>query len=152
MKKSGFTLTEMLVTLSILAILLAIGAPNFRNLISSSNMVANANGMIGAFNYARLEAIKRGSTVSVSQVGGDWTDGVAAWVDSDGAREELRLWPAFDDASTVSSAQSTFSFRATGEVNNAGVLRICDNRTREEGMQVSILISGVVIAERVTCE
>ncbi|WP_369434103.1 Tfp pilus assembly protein FimT/FimU [Psychromonas sp. MME1] len=46
MKKSGFTITEMVVTLSILAILLAIGAPNFKEFISNGNMVSNTNGMM----------------------------------------------------------------------------------------------------------
>lgn len=82
MKKSGFTVIEMLITLSILAILLALSVPNFRNLISNSNMVSNTNAMIGAFNYARMEAIKRGSTVNVDQIGGDWTEGIVVWANT----------------------------------------------------------------------
>ncbi|WP_166371785.1 GspH/FimT family protein [Psychromonas sp. SA13A] len=157
MKKSGFTITEMLITLSILAILLALSVPNFRNLISNGNMVSNTNAMIGAFNYARMEAIKRGSTVNVNQIGGDWTEGIVVWANTDAINamstdEVLRIWPAFDDASTVSSAQSTFSFNAVGGVNNNSVFEVCDNRTGEQGMQVSILISGVIIADKVNCE
>lgn len=148
MKKSGFTLVEMLVTIAILAILLGIGVPSFKNSISSSNMVSNTNGMIGAFNYARIEAIKRGGTVNVSHNGGDWTGGIVV---STNTNEVLRLWPAFDGASTVSSSQSSFTFNATGEVNNNDVLTICDDRTGEKGMQISILISGVIISESVTC-
>jgi len=156
MKKSGFTLVEMLVTIAILAILLGIGVPSFKNSINNSNMVSNANGMIGAFNYARIEAIKHGNAVNVSQLNADWTGGIVVWADSDanGTRsldEELRLWPAFNGASTVSSAQSSFTFNATGEVNNNDVLKICDDRTGEKGMQISILISGVIISESVTC-
>jgi type IV fimbrial biogenesis protein FimT len=116
--------------------------------IDNSNMVSNANAVIGAFNYARIEAIKRGGAVSVGQVGADWTEGIIV---SDGA-EDLRQWPSFDDVVTVSSAQATFSFSGTGEVNNAGVLDVCDNRTGEEGMRVSILLSGVIISEKVTCD
>jgi len=156
MKKSGFTVIEMLITLSILAILLALSVPNFRNLISNSNMVSNTNAMIGAFNYARMEAIKRGSTVNVDQIGGDWTEGIVVWANTDAINamssdEVLRIWSAFDDASTVSSAQSTFSFNAVGGVNSSSVFEVCDNRTGEEGIQVSILISGVIIADKVNC-
>jgi len=156
MKKSGFTIIEMLITLSILAILLAIASPSFKNLISSGNMVSNTNSMIGAFNYARMEAIKRGSTVNVDQVGGDWTEGLVVWANTDAINamsvdEILRIWPSFDDVSTVSSVQTTFSFNAAGEVNNSDILTVCDDRIGEEGMQVSILISGVIIAEKVNC-
>lgn len=158
MKKSGFTITEMLVTLSILAILLAIAGPSFKEFMSSSKMVSNANGMIGAFNYTRMEAIKRGSRVNIGQLGSDWTSGIVVWVDNDSdgsldAGEELRLWPAFDSGSTVTSANgnSSFSFSAMGEVNNDDQLTICDDRSGEEGMQVSILASGAVVAEKVNC-
>lgn len=149
---------EMLITISILAILLAIAVPNFKSMMSSSNMVSNANGMIGAFNYARSEAIKRGNNVNIGYVGSDWTSGIVVWVDSneDGswtAGEELRLWPHFDNLSTVTTANANthFSFGATGEVNNDDQLTICDDRTGEEGMKISILISGAIVAEKVNC-
>lgn len=159
MKKSGFTLTEMLVTLSVLAILMSVAAPNFKTFIGNGNMVSNANGMIGAFNYARIEAVKRGSTVYLGQVVADsWTSGVVVWVDNDGsttftAGEELRLWPAFESGSSVDSSnqKTSFAFRGTGEVDNDDTLTICDDRTGEKGMEVSILVSGAVFAEKVTC-
>ncbi|MEL0659065.1 GspH/FimT family pseudopilin [Psychromonas arctica] len=156
MKKSGFTLVEMLITISILAILLAIGVPSFKSAISNSNMISNANGMIGAFNYARTEAIKRGEPVNINQVNGDWTKGIVVWANIDAVNtmsndEVLRVWPAFDGETTVSSTQTTFTFNATGEVNNNDVLQICDDRTGEKGMQISILISGVIFSESVTC-
>ena len=150
MKKTGFTLVEMLITLSILAVLLAVTAPSFNNLMSSSKMVSNANGMIGAFKYARLEAIKRGGIVQVGQAGTDWTGGIEVWVDNGGVKEVVRFWPAFSNTSSVSSTKSSFSFNAMGEVNNQDNLTLCDNRT-EEGMQISILISGAVTAKKVTC-
>ena len=156
MKKSGFTLTEMIVTISILAILLSIAAPNLKTFLSSGNMVANANGMIGAFNYAKTEAIKRGSRVNISQIGSDWASGVVVWVDDDDddtrdVGEELRLWPAFSSGSSVSSSQASFVFRATGEIDNSDVLTICDDRTGERGRQISILVSGAIIVEKINC-
>jgi len=156
MKKSGFTVIEMLITLSILAILLALSVPNFRHLISNSNMVSNTNAMIGAFKYARMEAIKRGNTVNVDQIGADWTEGIVVWANTDAINamsddEVLRIWSAFDDASTVSSAQSTFSFNTVGGVNNSSVFEVCDNRTGEKGIKISILISGVIIADKMDC-
>ncbi|WP_369434104.1 GspH/FimT family protein [Psychromonas sp. MME1] len=103
-----------------------------------------------------MEAIKRGTTVHLGQLDGSWASGVVVWADSDGdvtrdAGEELRLWPAFDSESTVTSGRTAFTFRASGEVDNDGQLTICDNRTGEQGMKISILISGAVIAEKVTC-
>lgn len=159
MKKSGFTLTEMLVALSIFAIVLAIGAPSFNAFVSNGNMTSNANGMIVAFNYARSEAINRSNTVSLSQVvAGSWTSGVVVWVDTNtdnkrGSGEELRLWQPFDDASAVNSANSrtNFIFSANGTVNNNDVLTICDDRVGETGMRISVLVSGAINSERWPC-
>lgn len=159
MKNKGFTLTEMAVTLAILSVVLSIASANFTGITGSSNMVANTNGMISAFNYARLEAVKRGSSVSVGQVDGStWEGGITVWVDSDDdgvfdSGEELRLWPAMDSSSFVSSSNSisNYTFSATGAVNSADVLTVCDSRSGEKGMTVTLLASGAIIPEVVTC-
>ncbi|WP_051303448.1 GspH/FimT family pseudopilin [Psychromonas aquimarina] len=159
MKNSGFTVTELLVSIAIFAILLFIGIPSYQGLSESGNLVSSTNGMIGAFNYARIEAVKRGNTVQLGQLdGSSWTGGIVAWVDldADGVRdsgEELRLWKGLASGSTVDSVhnRSAFAFRASGEVDNDDELTICDNRTGEEGRKISILTSGAVIAEKVTC-
>lgn len=157
MKKQGFTLTEMAVVLAILAVVVSIFSANFTGLTGSSNMVSNANGMIGAFNYARLEAVKRGANVGVAQVdGSSWTGGIAVWVDADDddaydSGEELRVWPDMGSDSIVTSTNSAFTFNATGSVNNSDTLQVCDSRTGEKGMSIQILASGAIIADQVTC-
>ena len=105
--------------------------------------------MIGAFKYARMEAIKQGGNVTLNPVdlGTNWTVGISVGTTTG----TLRVWPAFDAATTVSSTQSTFTFSPTGEVNNTDVLQICDDRTGEEGMQIEILVSGAIISEKITC-
>ncbi len=155
---------EMLITIAILAIVLTIGAPAFKEFINSSNMVSNSNDMLGAFKYARMEAIKRGDSVQLGQRDGDgWTGGIVVWVDTnaDGsldAGEELRLWEAFSNDSSVAASDddgnelTSFVFNASGDVNNGGTLTLCDNRSEEQGRRIDILISGAVFAERVTCE
>ncbi|MGH6647479.1 GspH/FimT family pseudopilin [Aquabacterium sp.] len=61
----GFTLVELMVTVSILAILLAIGAPNLRDFLVKQQVAADANALASAFRLARSEALKRSGTVSV---------------------------------------------------------------------------------------
>ncbi|GLS92602.1 hypothetical protein GCM10007916_36740 [Psychromonas marina] len=154
MKKSGFTVIELLVTLSILAIVLAIGVPNFKSFIDNGNMVSNANGVIGAFNYARIEAIKRGSTVHLQPKGDGWQSGIIVWADSrddSEIKDVIRMWPSFAGEGTVNSTNSAFAFRATGEVDKSDKLTLCIDNSGEQGMQISILISGAVIAKKVGC-
>ena len=63
---SGFTLIELMITVSILGILLGIGLPSFVTFINNNKITAEANSLIYSFHMARSEAIKRGTDVQVS--------------------------------------------------------------------------------------
>ena len=61
----GFTLIEMMVTIAVMAMLLMIAVPSFRNASLSSQLRSAANDFIASSNLARSEAIKRGSAVTL---------------------------------------------------------------------------------------
>ncbi len=63
----GFTLLELLITLSIAAILLAVSIPSYRGVVQRNAIAAHANDLVGDLNYARSEAVTRGAPVIVCQ-------------------------------------------------------------------------------------
>lgn len=65
MPSRGFTLIEMLVVMTIGAILVAAAVPSFRTLIANTRASNGTNALSGTFEYARSEAIRRGVIVSV---------------------------------------------------------------------------------------
>jgi type IV fimbrial biogenesis protein FimT len=78
----GFTLVELMVTVAIASILLAVAAPSFLNL-SSSNAAKNAaHRLQDGLAYARSEAVTRSVNVSVcgKAVGTNTCVGVNTWV------------------------------------------------------------------------
>jgi type IV fimbrial biogenesis protein FimT len=80
---AGFTLIELMVTLTILGILLMIGVPSFVAIQRSSELTSTANSLVAALGAARGEAMKRGrSAVVVPKVGSDWTTGWTVFVDT----------------------------------------------------------------------
>lgn len=64
-KMSGVTLIELVVTLSIAAILLAIGVPSFQNIVATNRIASLTNELSSALQLARSEAVTRGKTVTV---------------------------------------------------------------------------------------
>lgn len=54
----GFTMVELMVTLAVAVILVAIAVPNFQGIILSNRLTASANDVVDALNTARMEAIK----------------------------------------------------------------------------------------------
>jgi type IV fimbrial biogenesis protein FimT len=79
----GFTLIELMVTISVAAILMALAAPNFTPVIRSSRLSTYSNDLIAALNLARSEAVKRGQEVVVRKIGANWEGGWAIFVDID---------------------------------------------------------------------
>jgi type IV fimbrial biogenesis protein FimT len=71
MKRSrGFTLIELMVTLSVAAILLAIGVPSFINVLVGNRLATQSNEIVSAFHIARGEAIKRNQPVRLCRAAG----------------------------------------------------------------------------------
>ncbi len=90
-KVSGFTLIELMVTVAVLAILVAIALPSFKNMIRSGRIATTTNEMLASLSFARVEAIKNAhgagvcaSTAGSSCDGEDWGSGWLIWADSNG--------------------------------------------------------------------
>ncbi len=86
----GFTLIEMMVTIALLAILIALVTPSFRDLLRDNRAAAQANALVGSLMLARSEAIKRNvpvvvcrSNTGTSCAGSEWEDGWILWPDTD---------------------------------------------------------------------
>ena len=94
-RNKGFTLLELLVTVSIAAILLAVGVPSYVTFIDNNRVTSQANDMLYSVNMARSEAIKRGTEVRlVSVAGSDWSGGWNLVADTNND-------PDFDDPADI---------------------------------------------------
>jgi type IV fimbrial biogenesis protein FimT len=87
-KQGGFTLIELMFTVLVLAVLLAVGIPNFRDFLRNSRMAAQANDLLSALNLTRSEAVKRRAPVTLcvgttNCAAGDFEDGWLVFVDTD---------------------------------------------------------------------
>ncbi|MEZ5453986.1 MAG: GspH/FimT family pseudopilin [Thiothrix sp.] len=63
--QTGMTLIELIVTLSIVAILASVAAPSVKEMIQNNRLTALNNQIVSSLNYARAEAVKRNYDVTM---------------------------------------------------------------------------------------
>jgi type IV fimbrial biogenesis protein FimT len=76
---AGFTLIEMMVAIAIMAILLAIAVPSFREAGLSSELRSFSSDLLASANLARSEAIKRNAPVTLCVSAGGTSCGSGGW-------------------------------------------------------------------------
>lgn len=64
-REHGFTLLEAMVTMTVVAVLMALAIPSYRYITNKNRIAAEVNGLLGDLQFARAEAIKEGQTVTV---------------------------------------------------------------------------------------
>lgn len=117
----GLTMIELLVTMTIAAILAVLAVPAFKGLLDSNRAQAQASLLFQALNYARSEAVHQNTEVRVTALSGntDWAQGWRVWIDANGndtydAGEELRNQSAFTGGPTLTGSVSEVKFLASG--------------------------------------
>jgi len=58
-RRAGFTLIELMVTLAVAAILMAVAIPNLRDFLRNNRLTGGVNDLLHSIQVARTEAIKR---------------------------------------------------------------------------------------------
>lgn len=64
-RQTGFSITELMIVVAIVAILFAIGIPSYRYVTNANRASSEVNGLLGDLMYARAEAIRQGTAVVV---------------------------------------------------------------------------------------
>src|SRR5260370_40143315 len=115
----GYNMIELITAMSIVAILVAIAVPTFRDITNANRIASEGNGLLGDLQYARAEAIKEGQNVGVcvSNNGTSCTGG-SSWQNGWIIYSDLNNNGAFDAGEPVLRVQSPLSGSDTFVANN----------------------------------
>ena len=128
-------------TVALLAVLVGLALPNYRDLIKNNCMTTNANNLVSSLQLARNEAIKRRQNVSINATGGNWGAGFQVRDAGNNLLREVNLGCAATTI-TETGAQSAVVYRATGFVVSPATFTICDDRDAETGRQIAVSSTG----------
>lgn len=142
---SGFTLVELMVTIAVAAILVAVALPSFQRMTSNNNITNMYYDLMAALHNARSEAVTRGAPIRVKATSTNWSDGWAVVTDDDTA---LRTYGARDPKykmTTSPAGLDEVGFNARGATANAVCFTLKDQSgAGSKVMHITILASGSV--------
>jgi type IV fimbrial biogenesis protein FimT len=154
----GFTVIEMMTAIVIMAILVGLAVPSFREASLSSKLSGFANDIVASTQLARSEAIKRNVTVTMCASSGgatcDSPDGwEAGWIvlaDEGGTNALIQRRPALPSEFRIFQAGVVASvlFPPTVVADNEVTLTVC--RAEPEGSQERVVTITAARNARVT--
>lgn len=162
--RRGFTLIELMVTLSVLVVVMSVAVPSMFDFLASNQVVASKTAFAGAVALARTEAAKRGQVVILQALGdgpagNEFVNGWEIVADEDGngvaGANEARLRRAAGTLDKVHvSGSRSLAFRATGALvgNVAEVYTVCRASGSVNGYSITVTPSGAAdVAAITTC-
>ena len=151
-RDQGFTLIEMLVVLTVLAIMMVVGVPSFRSFVDGQKVKTASFGLMSGLMLARSEAIKRNTPVIVAPATADtWISG---WTVKAGTttlqRQEALSGVTITKAASAASIPSAIIYAASGRLSAPGVQYLQINGSSSVKC-VKVDLTGIPVSQSVAC-
>ena len=140
--QKGLTLVELLITITIVAILLGVGVPNLTTFVKNNRILSQTNLFMLSVKTARSEAMTQRAIVTLCQsndgenCGGSWSDGHIAFLDvnADGVVDDgetvilANVLESTAIAVTYTGGNFVTFDRRGRAVGSSGAMTFCDER------------------------
>lgn len=112
----GFTLVELIITIAVAAVLLAIAVPNFNQTINSHRLMTVANDLVTELNEARMEAIKINSYTQLCS-----NTQAANTTDTLGTQCGTQLGAVYEQINTNGNVTTPLLVQQTQDIDNTTI-------------------------------
>ncbi|NIS89947.1 MAG: hypothetical protein GTN98_07670 [Woeseiaceae bacterium] len=156
-KQCAYSLYELLLTLSLVAIIAGLGIPSFSRIAARSAMHAEINALFHAVHLARKESIMRKRVVSLCpsrdlttcSPGEDWTPGWLMFENTDldspprrDPGEPLLQAHRVGETVRITANRRGFTLRATHKRATNGTFIVCDREGRTAPVALVVSYTG----------
>ena len=155
----GFTLIEVLNSITVLAILLMLTLPSFKTLIMNNRVLAQEDALANSLNYARNVALSQNVTTVTCPMktqgsatcGTNWQNGWIV-VSQPAAGGNILLQshvsgindPVLSSVAISAGAATSVTFDSRGIATTQANFKVCDNRGGAFAQSVEVLPTGFV--------
>lgn len=156
-QQKGVTLVELMITVSIVAIILTLVGPSIQSILINNSIVAEINETSSLIQYARHHAIDEQAEVVVcpskdySVCSNDWNDPKIVFIDKDdnairAVTEELLVTSGSSSlTSLMTNTTDIIKFTGTGEANETTEILLCHKDGKSEyARSLSVTLQGRV--------
>ncbi len=160
-RQLGLTMLELMIVLIMVSILAALAGPSFTGSINRSQVNSMRDGLAGAFQFARSEALKRKAPVTAcsssdqATCSGGWQNGWIVFSDTDGdgaldgGEEILQVEYSENGVNAYSSAANSVTFSSIGRaVTGAGAYGFCHPHQETVGKLVTVTVTGALTRDK----
>jgi type IV fimbrial biogenesis protein FimT len=144
----GFTLMELLVSITVIAILAAMGIPSFRSLMASQRVRTAATNLQIFLNLTRSEALKRNTNIMLAPNQGQWNAGWQIVVPSSSAT----LFSAPAVTAITVNGPAAITYTPSGRVTSASAATFKLSSTDTTDIRcVQVTLTGLGVISRSGC-
>lgn len=144
----GFTITETMLAVAVLAILVGLAAPGFREIILSQAVKTASFDLFSNLIAARSEAITRNTTVTVTPSGGNWANG---WTITDSTGEVVRRQDRFAQVLIAGPGSITFNGAGRLTTGSTSISLMANGGKASHNRCIEIDLGGRPAAKKGAC-